>query len=160
MMKVNILDAHDRLKTLKSHDHSIGECCQNLIDQAPFGNRPFYIFAHSRTEDNGRDTRVIWQPRLTKPRAQTNSMLFKVHPGTDVINVIWMIPKRELWEQYQKGSLTENETVVTSIYNFTHHRQRLQESDDSDPSDAEIDAIYRDLAIEGKRNKLMKKLYS
>ena len=159
MIKINALDAHDRLKHLKSHDHSIGECCQDLIDKAPFGNRPFYIFAHGRTDDNGIDTRVIWQPRITKPKAQTNSMLFKVHPGTDVVLVIWIIPKRELWKQYQKGNLTENKTVIESIHYFTFNRENLEKPDDEDPNDQEVDAIYQQLSQDAKRNKMMAKLY-
>ncbi len=160
MVKLNLLDAHDRLKQLKSSDHSIGECCQDLINKAPFGNRPFYIFAHGRLDDDGVNTRVIWQPRLSKPTAATNSMLFKVRPGSDIIQVIWIIPKRELWAQYQKGNLTENETVVTSINNFINNRQKLEAVDPEDPSDDEINSIYTNLREDAKRNKMMAKLYS
>ncbi len=160
MLKIDKLDAHDRLKYLKNNDHSIGECCQDLINKEPFGKRPFYIFAHARLDDDGINTRVIWQPRLTKPKAATNSMLFKGYPGSDRVDVIWIIPKRELWKQYQKGNLTENETVITSIYNFINHRQKLEAPDHSDPSDEEINGIYTQLACEGKRNKLMNKLHT
>ncbi len=159
MLKINHLDAHDRLEHLKSHDHSIGECCQDIINQAPFGNRSFYIFAHGRLDDDGVNTRVLWQPRLSKPKAQTNSMLFKAMPGTDVVSIIWIIPKREQWAQYQKGNLTENETVITSIYNFINHRKKLEAPDDDDATDEEADAIYRQIALEAKRNKMMNKLY-
>ncbi len=158
-MKIDLLDAHDRLKHFKKHNHSIDECCQHLIDQAPFGNRPFYIFAHSRTDDDGVKTRMIWQPRLTRPKAQTNSMLFKGHPGTDVIKVIWIIPKRELWQQFEKGKITENETVFNSIHSFIHNREALEMSDQEDPSDQEINAIYTELRAEAKRKKMMDKLY-
>ncbi|MEK6884299.1 MAG: hypothetical protein AABY22_32005, partial [Nanoarchaeota archaeon] len=48
--------------------------------------------------------RLIWMPRLTKPRAETNSMLFKAYPGSDNIKVIWMIPAPEMWKQFQKGN--------------------------------------------------------
>ena len=159
-MQINILDAHDRLKHLKSHDHSIGECCQDIINQAPFGNRSFYIFAHARLDDDGINTRVLWQPRLSKPKAQTNSMLFKVMPNSDIISIIWIIPKREQWEQYQKGNLTENETIITSIYNFINHRKKLEAPDEDDATDEEADAIYAQLAAVAKRNKMMAKLYT
>ncbi len=86
-------------------------------------------------------------------------MLFKAQSGTDIIQIVWIIPKRELWEQYQKGNLAENETVINSIYNFINHREKLQAPDDNDPSDEEIDAIYTQLAYEAKRNKMIEKLY-
>lgn len=160
MLKLNILDAHDRLNQLKSKDHSIGECCQDIINKAPFGNRSFYIFAHGRLDDDGVNTRVIWQPRLSKPKAATNSMLFKVKAGSDIVQVIWIIPKRELWGQYQKGNLTENETVTKSIYNFINHREKLEAIEDDDPTDDEINSIYTQLREDAKRSKMMAKLYT
>lgn len=159
-LKINLLDAHDRLKHFKGQSQDIGECCQDIINQAPFGNRSFYIFAHGRTTEDGSGTRVIWQPRLTKPKAETNSMLFKAHPGTDVILVMWVIPKREQWKNYAKGKLCENETIWNDIQDFLYNRKRLESPDLDDPNDAEIDAIYQELSREAKRNKLMAKLYT
>lgn len=158
-MKVNILDAHDRLTSFKKKDFDIAECCQDLIDKRPFGDHPFYIFAHARTEDNGRDKRLIWQPRLTKPKAQSNSMLFKAYPGTDIIKIIWMIPARELWEQYQKGNITEHETVFVSIDHFLNNRQMLESKENDDLSDDEIDAIYRQISMNSRYNKQMDRLW-
>src|ERR1051326_3511533 len=107
IIKINPLDAHDRLKSFINSDHSISECVQDLIDKRPFGNYPFYIWAHGRTDEDGVTKRVIWQPRLTRPLAQTNSMLFKGYPGTDIVKICWIIPARELWDQYRKGNVTE-----------------------------------------------------
>jgi hypothetical protein len=146
-MKINILDAHDRYQHLKKQDFDIGACCQDLINQRPFGDVPFYIFAHTRTADDGVTKRMIWQPRLTKPRAQTNSMLFKAYPGSDNIKVIWMIPDRFMWAQYQKGKLTENETVVQSIHDFETNREKLEAPEDDDLTDDQIDAVYRQMAL-------------
>jgi hypothetical protein len=145
-MKINPLDAHDRLEYLTKQSFNIAECCQNLIDQRPFGNHPFYIFAHTRTEEDGSTKRLIWQPRLTKPKAQTNSMLFKAYPGTDLIKVIWMIPMRELWGQYAKGKMTQNKTVSESIEAFLRDRKKLEEKEDDDMTDEQIDAIYREMS--------------
>lgn len=152
-MKISILDAHDRLKHLKKQSFDIAECCQNLVNQRPFGHHPFYIFAHTRTDDDGVRKRLIWQPRLTKPKAQTNSMLFKAYPGSDNIKVIWMIPAPEMWGQYKKGNLTENQTVSEDIDAFLNHREKLEAREDDDLSDSEIDAIYRDLAIAARTKK-------
>ena len=134
-MKVNRLEAHDRLQHLKNQSFDIGECCQNLIDQRPFGEHPFYIFAHARTDDDGVSKRLIWQPRLTKPKAQSNSMLFKAYPGTDNVRIIWMIPAVELWGQYEKGNVTEHETTRWSIQKYRDDRGALENPEPDDLSD-------------------------
>jgi hypothetical protein len=153
-MKINILDAHDRYKEFTNKSQDISECCQDLINQRPFFNHPFYIFAHARTDDDGVTKRLIWQPRLTKPKAQTNSMLFKAYPGSDSIKVIWMIPDREMWPQYEKGKLTENEIVSISIDNFENHREKLEAKEEDDLLDYQIDDIYTQLSVNASRPKL------
>jgi hypothetical protein len=158
-MKINILDAHDRYRHFTKQSFDISECCQDLINQKPFGNHPFYIFAHARTDDDGVTKRLIWQPRLTKPKAQSNSTLFKSYPSTDVIKVIWMIPARELWGQFDKGLLTENKIVSESIYNFQHHREKLEAKEPDDLSDEQIDAIYTEISATLSGKKLMSRLY-
>lgn len=152
-MKIDRLDAHDRYQHFTSQNFDIGECCQNLIDQRPFGRHPFYIFAHSRTDDDGLTKRLIWQPRLTKPRAEANSMLFKAYPGTDIVKIIWMIPAQELWGNFKKGAIDENKSVTDSIYNFRHHRGMLEASEDDDLSDEEIAGIYREISIDAHHKK-------
>lgn len=145
-MKLNRLETHDRFEHFTKQSFSISECCQDLIDQRPFGNHPFYIFAHARTDEDGVTKRLIWQPRLTKPKAQTNSMLFKAYPGTDTIKIIWMIPARELWDQYKKGNITESKTIRDSLYDFQHFRAKLEAPEEDDLSDVQIDLIYREIA--------------
>lgn len=149
-MKIDRLDAHDRLEHFTKQSFDIAECCQDLISQRPFGDHPFYIFAHTRTEEDGVTKRLIWQPRLTKPLAQTNSMLFKAYPGTDMIKVIWMIPAPELWAQFGKGLITENKTVYESIDMFKNNRLKLEEREDDDLTDEQINGIYRDISIAAK----------
>lgn len=156
-MKINILDAHDRYQHFKKQSFDIAECCQDLVNKRPFGEHAFYIFAHARTDEDGMTKRLIWQPRLTKPKAQTNSMLFKAYPGSDNIKVIWMIPARELWGQYKKGNLTENQTVSESIHAFQNNREALEAKEDDDLSDAQIDAIYRQISLTNN-NKPFEKL--
>jgi len=154
-MKINRLDAHDRYQHLTKQSFDIGECCQDLIDKRPFGDHPFYIFAHARTEDDGANKRLIWQPRLTKPKAQTNSMLFKAYPGSDVIKVIWMIPERAMWGQYAKGLLTANKTVSDSIHDFQFNRNKLEEREEDDMTDEQVDAVYREVSFNAKRAKIV-----
>lgn len=170
MMKVDILEAHDRYKHFTTKHHDITECCDDLIKQRPFGDYAFYIFAHPRTL--GMDERfklftsgkyksmeevpektLIWQPRLTKPKAQTNSMLFKGYPGSDTIKILWIIPPREMWGQYQKGNVTESTTILDSINNFEHHREELEKKESDDFNDEQINAIYNEISINANYNK-------
>jgi hypothetical protein len=155
-MKINRLETHDRLQHFTKQSFDISECCQNLINQRPFGDHPFYIFAHARTDDDGVTKRLIWQPRLTKPKAQSNSMLFKAYPGTDQIKVIWMIPAEELWEQYQTGKMTHNQTVLESIFAYVGQRNRLEAPEDDDLSEEQIDSIYRQISYNSKSQKYEK----
>lgn len=180
-MKINRLETHDRLQHLVSQEFDIGKTCQDIIDKRPFGSHPFYIFAHKRQlglderislyQEDFRESllnpgynrkylfmdqvpsdRLIWQPRLTKPRAQTNSMLFKAYPGTDNVKVIWIIPDQCLWEQFEKGKMTENKTVWESIDMYVNHKDKLEAKEIDDYSDQEIEKIYLEISKEAKRN--------
>lgn len=145
-MKLNRLETHDRFQHLIKQDFDIGKCCEDLLNKRPFGNNPFYIFAHARTAEDGVTKILIWQPRLTKPRSQSNSMLFKAYPGTDNIRVIWIIPDKALWNQYIKGNVTENPLVQESIHNYIHKRQDLDKKEEGDLNDHQIDMIYRQIS--------------
>ena len=159
MIKLDRLETHDRYKSFTSNSQDIDACCQDIINQRPFGNHPFYIFCHARTHEDGVSQRYIWQPRLTRPLPQTNSMLYKAYPGTDMIKVCWIIPKRELWGQFKKGNITENATIQAFIDKFKNNRTALEQPENDDLSDAQIDAIYVELAAEAKRKKNMDKLW-
>jgi hypothetical protein len=162
-MKLNLFETHDRFedftKKTSKQALTIGECVQDLVNQRPFGNYPFYIFTHSRTDDDGVTKRLIHQPRLTKPKAQTNSMLFKAYPGSDKIKIIWMIPAREMWKQYKKGNVTQSETVAWSIQQFQHNRNELERSEPDDLTDEQIDAVYRSLGQQARYDKRIAKIY-
>jgi hypothetical protein len=167
-MKISRTDAHDRFSYFQKQGFDIAECCQDLINKRPFGDHPFYIFAHARTlgldekiklYSTGKyetldlvpEKTIIWQPRLTKPKAQSNSMLFKAYPGSDNIRIIWIIPPRELWDQFKKGNMTENPTVWMSIHDFEHNREQLEAREDDDLPDEEIDQIYREISRTAKK---------
>lgn len=160
-MKLNRLETHDRLLDFNKQKDYISKGCQDCIRGRPeeFQNHPFYIFAHVRTHDNGWSKRLIWEPRLTKPKAQTNSMLFKAYPGSDVVKVIWMIPARELWDQYTLGKMMENKTVCDSIHAFQYDREKLEEKEPDDPSDDVVDQIYRDISTQVNSEKRIAKMY-
>lgn len=152
ILKLDPFETHDRYESFVKQNFDIGECCQDLINKRPFGNHAFYIFAHARTDDDGVTKRMIWQPRLTKPKAQTNSMLFKAYPGTDNVKIIWMIPAREMWPQFERGKMTENELVWQSIQDFQYNREKLEEAESDDLNDAQIDMVYREICREALKN--------
>jgi len=169
-MKISRTDAHDRFSYFQKQGFDIAECCQDLIDQRPFDDHPFYIFAHARTLgldekiklystgkyetlDSVPEKTIIWQPRLTKPKAQSNSMLFKAYPGSDNIRILWIIPPRELWTQFKKGNMTENPTIWMSIHDFENNREQLEAKEDDDLPDEEIDRIYREISERAKKPK-------
>lgn len=153
-MKLNRLETHDRLQHLTKQNFDIGECCQDLINQRPYGDHPFYIFAHTRTDEDGVTKRLIWQPRLTKPKAQSNSMLFKAYPGMDQIKVIWMIPAEELWGQFDKGLMLENRLVCDSIHDFKHNKNKLEAKEPDDMNDEQINQIYREMSFNARKSKI------
>jgi hypothetical protein len=169
-MKLNRLETHDRYQHFTKQSFSISECCQDLIDKRPFDHHPFYIFAHARTigmdekmklfmsgvyksMEEVPEKTLIWQPRLTKPKAQTNSMLFKAYPGTDVIKVIWMLPPEELWSNYTAGQMIENKTICESIHDFQYNKKKLEQKEDDDLSEEAIDKIYHKLCLDGLTKK-------
>lgn len=146
---------------------------------------PFYIFAHKRTiemderisifnEDlwhfrispnyNRRymslqdvpTHRMIWEPRLTKPKSQTNSMLFKAYPPGDNIKIIWIIPERELWEQYTKGNMTEHGIVVESINLFQKNKEELEKKEQDDLPDQKIVQIMSEIGRNARARKEIK----
>ena len=153
ILKLNRLETHDRLEHFTKQEFDINECCQDLIKQKPFGEHPFYIFVHARTDDDGVTKRVIWQPRLSRPKSQINSMLFKAYPNTDMIKVIWMIPQKELWNQFRPEKMTYNPTVWESINKFLYNQSMLDRKDPDDLDDKTIDAIYKEISQKAKHDK-------
>lgn len=185
-MKINKLEAHDRLLSFKDQADYISKGCQDCINNRPeeFESYPFYIFAHKREVgidervslfnqdihnsfldpfyvrqyqriDDVPTHRLLWQPRLTKPKAQSNSMLFRYFPTTDTIEILWMIPQEELWEQYDKGLMTGNEIIYESIQDFKQNPRKLEVREEDDLPEDKVRAIYKQ--IENRKSfKLLK----
>lgn len=117
-MKVNLLETDDRFLHFKRQDFGADEQAKKIMDAKPFGDNPYYIFVHSRQTDTTLDHRVIWQPRMLKPVPQLNSMLFRVPRGASAFDVIWIIPPVEIWHEFDKGNIHQNEVINLSIYMF------------------------------------------
>ncbi len=164
-MKLNRLEAHDRLLHFKKDQEAnifqgAEDCLKKNEDSLFYQDRsPYvYIFAHPRTADDGVTKRMLWQPRLEKPEAQTNSYLFRAQSHSDIIEVIWLIPPREMWNQYIKGQVTENPDVVWSIDQFINRKESLEKKDPEDLSEEKARQILKELILFKRMKKNMKTL--
>ena len=132
-MKLNRLETHDRLQHfVKDQSSNIFQGAEDCLKKNPDSlaiqdKSPYvYIFAHPRTADDGVNKRMLWQPRLSIPEAQTNSYLFRAISHTDTIQIVWLIPPKEQWKQYEKGNVTEQNEVAWSIEMFKHKKKELE----------------------------------
>lgn len=162
-IELNALETHDRLLDFKQKNQdSVEGQIQKMIQENPFDGLPFYIFAHKRTLtdterslhfqthnyslENIPSHKIVWQPRLQKPKSCLNSMLFKVDPSfPEQVKVIWILPEREQWEAHKKGKMTQDPTVVESIEAFENDRQALDHPEPDDPDDERARNIYQRL---------------
>ena len=162
-MKLNRLETHDRLVHFKKDQNDTlqqgaDDCLKKnplslaMQDKAPY----IYLFAHPRTSDDGVTKRMIWQPRLTKPLAQTNSYLFRAISKSDIVEICWLIPDEKMWKQYEKGKVTENELVLWSIDQYMNYRADLERKDKDDLSDERVAKIYQEIARESEKPKFEK----
>ena len=167
-MKLDRLETHDRLQHFQNQWQAISQGCQDCINNVPESiTFPFYVFAHPRTVEADEKidlilranftqksiptTRMIWTPRITKPKAQTNSYLFLARKNTDLIQVIWLLPPREMWSQYEPGKMTHNADVWTSINNFQFHRKKLEEKEPNGPTSQNEDEFRKIYAYEAQK---------
>lgn len=154
-MKISRLETHDRLQHFikdQSQNVFLGaeECLKyNPLSLAIQEKSPYvYIFAHPRTADDGVTKRMLWDPRLSIPSPQTNSYLFRAISHSDMIEVIWLIPPREMWAQYDKGKVTEFNEAAWSINTFIHNRQELEKPHPDDLPEAMTSQIMRQIIAE------------
>ncbi len=131
-MKVNRLETHDRLQHLiKDQSQNIFQGAEDCLKKNPLSLalqekcHYIYIFAHARTHDDGVNKVMYWDPRLSIPTPETNSYLFRAISNTDTIEVCWIIPPREMWDQYKKGNVTESNWALWSIDQFQKNRKAL-----------------------------------
>lgn len=150
-MKLDRLETHDRLEHFKKDQaeniyHGATECMTvNSLSLALQEHSDYiYLFAHPRSD--GFKKRLIWQPRLTRPKAQTNSYLFRAKSKSDLIEIIWLLPPRDLWPEYQEGKALEATDVLVSINNFENHRKELERPHKDDLPDETIRKIYKMIA--------------
>jgi hypothetical protein len=159
-MKINRLETHDRLLHFKQDQANIisqgvDECLKSNPLSLALQERSnyIYIFAHTRTADDGVTKRMLWQPRLGKPSPQTNSYLFRADSHTDLLEICWILPPEEMWKQYKKGNVTESDIVLWSIDQFKNHKELLAQPIEGDLSKDQIANIYTQIGREMDQDK-------
>ncbi len=164
-MKINRLETHDRLLHLHKDQalnlsQGFDDCLKkNSLSLGLQRYSPYiYIFAHPRTSDDGFNKRMLFQPRLSKPLAQTNSYLVRVESNTDLLEICWLLPPKEMWPQYKKGNVTENEYVTFSIELFLNRKTELEAPFEDDFSDEVMKNIYIKVAKELDEEKRLKNI--
>lgn len=166
-MKLNRLETHDRLQHfVKDQSANIFQGAEDCLKKNPDSlaiqeKSPYiYIFAHPRTTDDGLNKRMLWQPRLSIPEAQTNSYLFRAISHTDTIQVVWLIPPKEQWKQYEKGNVTESNEVAWSIEMFKHNRKELEKPHPDDMLEEYARLILKAIVDEKLQEVKTKKMLS
>lgn len=154
LQKINKLETHDRLLEYQKQADQIGIEVDKCIKGLPSGIKyPFYVWGHSR--QIGMDERFslfmsgtyvnfdevpceifYWIPKPEKPCSTPNSYLFRAKQGSDVVEIIWILPKYELWGQFEPGKMTYNQDIWNSILNFKYRREELESPE---PGDMDID---------------------
>jgi len=173
-MKIDRLETHDRLLSYqKEHEnisHGVQECIRNVPETVSF---PFYVYGHGRTvgydekvsilqagAEKTPSNRLIWMPVITKPRPAPNTYLFLCSKNTDLVQIIWILPKRELWEQYAPGKMFHNEVAWDSIQTFLNAKHKLEEKDKDGPTESHQQEWRRIIISEAMKKKREKEMYN
>lgn len=168
-MKIDLHETHDRLKDVKNQWEVISKGCMDCIRNVPDAvTFPFYVFAHPRTieldekldlvrsgfikkREDMPSVRMIWSPRITKPKAESNSYLFLARKNSDQIRVIWMLPRKEDWNNYAPGQLMHHEDSWISIQNFIHCKEKLEAPEKDGPTEANVREWIKIIAFEATK---------
>lgn len=170
-MKIQRLETHDRyqhfIKDQSANIFQGAEDClkRNSLSLAIQEKSPYlYIFAHPRTDEDGVTQKMLWDPRLSIPEPQTNSYLFRAISKTDIIEVVWMLPPKELWSSYQKGKVTESNWTMWSINQFRYHKQNMDKPHPDDMPEEKQKEILKSIVDEKlqelRNRKMMNELYT
>lgn len=163
-MKVNRLEAHDRLLHLiKDQSEQVQKGAEDCLKKNPLSlayqerSHYIYIFGHARTADDGVNKVLYWQPRLSKPEPQSNSYLFRAKSKSDIMEVCWILPPHEVWDQYKEGNIVHTNDIQWSIYQFKHNKEQLGKPFPDDLPKEKCDSILLEIAREMEQNIALRK---
>jgi len=164
-MKLNRLEAHDRLEHFIEGQSAViwqgaDDCLKVNPDSLKIQEKcPYvYLFAHPRTHDDGVTQRLLWQPRILKPLAEPNSYLFRAQSHTDIVEICWLLPPQETWNQYKKENVCDSNWVRWSIDQYRHNKVQLEEPFPDDYSEEQAKNIMMAILNEAIREKKSKQL--
>ena len=130
-MQIDTLETHDRLLHFeKDQALNIAQGAEDCLKINPFSlalqqySIYVYLYGHPRSieadermklfltgvyksYDKVPSKRMLWQARLTKPKPEKNSYLFRAQSNTDIVEICWLLPPYETWRQYQSGQMFE-----------------------------------------------------
>lgn len=159
-MKLNRLETHDRYEYfIKDQSRIISEGADDCLKRNPDSLKIqekchyVYLYAHPRTHDDGVSKRLIWQPRLLKPKAEINSYLFRATSGTDLIEICWLLPPIETWNQFFGENLCASQEVWWSINQYKNNREKLEESFPDDLTEEQAKNVMIAILQEGINEK-------
>lgn len=161
-MKIDRLETHDRLEHFKEDQNDavmqgLNDCLKlnplsiALQDRSHY----IYVYAHPRTNEYGNAKTMYWQPRLSKPKMETNSYLFRIRSYSDECEIMWMLPPKEQWDQYKKGNVTEHELVNWSISQYQNNKAGMEKPEPEDWPDELGLQILRDAQRVLQQDKLV-----
>ena len=163
-MKIDRLETHDRYEHFLQDQWEViaqgaSDCMlKNKLSLAIQEKCPYvYLYAHPRTADDGVTKRLLWQARVSRPRPETNSYLFRGQSKSDIVEICWLLPPEELWEQYETGKVTASEYVMWSINQYKTNRRFLGLPHPEDVSEEQGKLIYRNVLNALSKEKTPKK---
>lgn len=141
-MKIDRLETHDRLEHFKKDQNdSVNDGLMTCLQHNPLSiayqeRSPYiYVFAHPKTREDGVKV-MYWQPRLSKPKMETNSYLFRIRSFSDECEVMWMLPPKEVWPEYEEGKIAESEIVLWSIGQYRNNKEKMEHPEPDDLPDS------------------------
>jgi hypothetical protein len=165
-MRLNRLDTHDRFLFVKKKQElnvfkGAEDCLKtNSLSLALQEKSPYiYIFAHPRTSPDGITKVLYWQPRLSKPKCELNSYLFRAESKTDLVEVCWILPPKEQWSTFKKGNMFASDLIQWSIEQYTKNKVSLESPDPQDVSDSRGHEIMLSIVAEMQKDKTLGKWF-
>jgi len=162
-IKIERLETHDRfLEFNEQRDYlskGVTDCISGVPDELTC---PFYIYGTSKMVEydeklaylndryilkemkkNVPAMRMLWVPVITKPFPTPNSWLFLCRKGSDIHQIIWILPRHEYWESCAPGQMLYNEMTWGYIQDLLYNTEKLTKKDEGGPTTRDEEMFRR-----------------